>query len=105
MAVWDRLKKVLGGQRSGGKDDGIYFYVRCDRCREKVRVRLNPHSELQQEFGDSGQDSGYSVRKMVVDQRCFRPIEVRMRFDASRHEQSREIEGGTFLTQQEYEAC
>jgi hypothetical protein len=104
MPVWERLKKVFGSQPAGGKDDGIYFYVRCDRCQEKVRVRLNPHSELQQEFGDSGQDSGYSVRKMVVGQRCFRPIEVRMRFDASRREQSREIEGGTFLTHDEYEA-
>jgi hypothetical protein len=105
MPLWDRLKQVFGGGLSAGGDGGIYFYVRCDRCGDRVRIRLNPNSELQQEFDQSGEGvCAYSVRKMVVDQRCFRPIEVRLRFDAARRERSREIEGGTFLTREEYAA-
>jgi hypothetical protein len=105
MPLWDRLKQVFGGGPSRGRDEGIYFYVRCDRCGDRVRVRLNPSSELQQEFDESGEGvRAYSVRKMVVDQRCFRPIEVRFQFDAARRERSREIEGGTFLSREEYEA-
>ena len=52
MPLWDRLKQVFGGGRSPGRDEGIYFYVRCDRCGDRVRVRLNPSSELQQEFDE-----------------------------------------------------
>jgi hypothetical protein len=104
MALWDKLKQTLRAPLAKGRDEGIYFYVRCDRCGDRVRVRLNPMADLQQEFGDSGNQSGYSVRKMVVDQRCFRPIEVRMRFDDQRRERSREIQGGEFLTQEEYDA-
>lgn len=101
--VWGKLKQLFGGG-SSGDDGGIYFYVRCDRCADRVRVRLNPGSDLQQDFGDDGGAEGYAVRKMVVDQRCFRPIEVRMRFDSRRREVEREIEGGTFLTWEEFEA-
>jgi hypothetical protein len=103
MVLWGRLKKLFSDQADN--DGGIYFYVRCDRCSDQVRVRINPASELRQEFDESGEAvRGYSVRKMVVDQRCFRPIEVNVRFDSSRRELSREIHGGTFLTREEYEA-
>jgi len=103
MSFWQRIKAAFGTQSSA--DKGIYFYVRCERCGDRVRVRLNPQAELQQEFGDSGDSiGGYSVRKVVVDQRCFRPIEVRLHFDAARRERSREIEGGSFLTREQFEA-
>ena len=100
MGLLDALKRAFGG---GSGDSGIYLYVRCDRCGDRVRVRINPAAELQQEFGDGDQPAGYSVRKMVVDQRCFRPIEVVMRFDRGRRERSREIEGGAFISREEFE--
>jgi hypothetical protein len=104
MSLWTRLKASFSPGRASSKDEGIYFYVRCDRCGDRVRVRLNPGTELQQDFAESGAAAGYSVCKMVVDQRCFRPIEVTMRFDAGRRELSREVEGGAFLTREEFEA-
>ena len=104
MALWDQLKRIFGGS-AGPRDDGIYLYVRCNRCGDRVRVRISPTSDLQQEFdGESDRVGGYFVRKMVVDQRCFRPIEVTLRFDAGRRETERQIDGGTFLTPEEFEA-
>jgi hypothetical protein len=103
MVLWDALKRAFGGAGSQG-DSGIYFYVRCERCGDRVRVRVNPASELQQEYEGGDQPVGYMVRKMVVDQRCFRPIEVVLRFDRGRREKSREISGGAFISQQEYDA-
>ena len=98
-----QLKRLLGGGSAESHDDGIYVYVRCHRCGDRVRVRLNPQADLQQEFGEQQGVSGYAVRKMVVDQRCFRPIEVTMRFDNARREVARDIQGGAFLTREEYE--
>jgi hypothetical protein len=104
VGLLDQLKRAFGGA-SGGRDDGIYLYIRCNRCGDRVRVRVAPNSELQQEFdGGSDRVSGYSVRKMVVDSRCFRPIEVTLRLDARKREEDRQIRGGTFLTLEEFEA-
>jgi hypothetical protein len=105
MGFLESLKRALAGAPRSRPDDGLYYYIRCARCGDRVRVRVGPSSELQQEFEGRGEDpEGYSVRKMVVDQRCFRPIELRLRFDSRRRETTREIEGGTFMTAAEYAA-
>jgi len=110
VGLWDKLKEALGGGRGAGGGsssdrDALYFYVRCDRCGDVVRVRVNTANELQQEFAESDGVAGYSLRKMVVDAKCFRPIAVSMQFDGRRRELSREIEGGQFITVEEYEAA
>ena len=109
MGLWDKLKEALGGGGGAGGGssdrDALYFQVRCDRCGDVVRVRVNTANELQQEFAESDGVEGYSLRKTVVDAKCFRPIEVSMRFDGRRRELSREIEGGGFITADEYEAA
>jgi len=68
-----------------------------------VRVRINMANDLQQEFAEGEGVSGYSLRKGVVDVKCFRPIEVNMSFDNRRRELSRGIEGGEFITREEFE--
>jgi len=105
VGIFDRLFK--SGSKSGTPADpeGYYFYVRCNRCGEVIRVRANVKYDFQQDFDAEGDEPGYILRKGVVGQRCFRPIEVTIRFDRHRHETSREIEGGTFVTAQEYEAA
>jgi hypothetical protein len=85
-----RLFGGSGGQR--GTDGGIYVRVKCDACGEIVQTRINPTSELSQ----SEEGEGYYVRKVLVGQQCFRPIEVRLRYrDLGGTEISREIHGGT----------
>jgi hypothetical protein len=108
VGIWDTLRAALGGGGRGGDGsdrDGLYIYVRCDRCGDVVRVRVNMANELQQEFSEGGGVAGYSLQKGVVDARCFRPIQVSMTFDGGRRELSREIEGGQFVDEEAYEAA
>lgn len=107
MGWWDKLKGALGGGSAASSADGnaLYFYVRCDRCADVVRVRVNTANELQQEFAEADGVAGYSLRKTVVDARCFRPIQVMMRFDGRRRETAREIQDGRFITAEEFEAA
>jgi hypothetical protein len=80
-----------GGAPAQGRDGGIYVRVKCDACGEVVQTRINPNSELSQ--SDEG---GYFVRKVLVGQQCFRPIEVQLRYtDLRGTEISREVHGGT----------
>jgi hypothetical protein len=83
-----------GGGASGARshDGGIYVRVKCNACGEVVQTRINPTSELSQD--DEG--GGYFVRKVLVGQQCFRPIEVELHYkDLRGTETSREIRGGT----------
>jgi hypothetical protein len=88
------LKRLFGGGSSSARsgDGGIYVRVKCNACGEVVQTRINPTSELSQ----SDEGSGYFVRKVLVGQQCFRPIEVELHYaDLRGTETSRTIKGGT----------
>jgi hypothetical protein len=87
------LGRLFGSGGGAASDDGgLYVRVRCDACGEIVQARINPTSELSQ--SDEGQ--GFYVRKVLVGQKCFRPIEVQLRYsDLRGTEISRDIRGGT----------
>src|SRR3989442_15315224 len=89
------LKRLFGGgglATARSRDSGIYVRVRCNACGEVVQTRINPTSELSQ----SDEGAGYFVRKVLVGQQCFRPIEVELHYsDLRGSEISREIHGGT----------
>lgn len=95
MGRLDFLTRLFrGGDDSGSRasDRGIYVRVKCSACGEVIQARINPMSELS--LSDEGE--GYYVRKVLVGQQCFRPIEVQLRYaDLNGKELSRDVRGGT----------
>jgi hypothetical protein len=89
------LKRLFGGGGNGAQrssDGGIYVSVQCNACSEVVTARINPRSELS--MSDDGKT--YFVRKVLVGQQCFRPIELEVRYsDLRGTEIGREVRGGT----------
>jgi hypothetical protein len=90
------LKRIFGGGATArSQDGGLYVQVQCNACGEVIRARINPTSELSQ--SDDG--TTYFVRKVLVGQQCFRPIEVELRYsDLRGTEIGREVRGGTSVS-------
>jgi hypothetical protein len=83
-----------GSGQTRSADGGIYVRVQCAACGEVIQARINPTSELSQD--DDG--GGYYVRKVLVGQQCFRPIELQMRYaDLRGTVLSQEVRGGTIV--------
>ena len=97
------LRKLFGGGSSAPKDDAIHLYVRCERCNSTVHVRINPRNDLVPEYGDSDNATGYRLVKEIMDSRCFRIMRAEINYDRNRREQNRQLSGGSFITQAEYE--
>lgn len=103
MGFFDSLKSLFaGGSGSGGQGDNAYWiYVRCRRCGEVIKTRLDLANSLA--LNDEG---GYTTSKTLVGNRlCFERIEVTLSFDGSRQLTEREIVRGDFITSEEYEAA
>lgn len=100
------LRKLFGGggEQAPAGDDGFYFYCKCNNCGMPVRVRVNLANDLAADYGDTAAE-GYALFKEVMDDRCFRIMRVEIQFDQRRREQSRTVEGGAFITAEEYEAA
>jgi hypothetical protein len=90
-----RLFRVTPQER----DDLSYMIaVQCDRCGEIIRSRVNLSDDLSANYDEDGNITNYFCRKVLIGrQRCFRPIEVLLTFDAQRRLKGREITGGRFV--------
>ena len=99
----DILKRLFGGQTKEGRGDdpnALVYYVKGRKCGAITRVRVDKYNDLS--LDDDGEN--YVVHKGVVDNVCYGSVEIELRFDANRNELSRGIEGGTFVTREEYDA-
>jgi hypothetical protein len=98
MGLLDKLTSLFGGGGGEG-DNAVHIYVECGRCQARVHVRLDPRHDLSQ-----GEGGDYFVRKEVMDSKCFRLMVAELTFDSRYRVQTQEIQGGRFLTQEEFDA-
>jgi hypothetical protein len=74
--------------------------VECARCQSKVHVRLDRRNDI-----SAREEGGYYVRKEIMDSKCFRLMAAEITFDAAYRIQTQEIQGGRFISREEYEAA
>ena len=97
MGFFDSLKSFVSGRNEQDKA-GFWIYVRCRRCGEFVKTRVDLQSALN--LRDEG---GYLTRKTLVgNQRCFQRIDVTLYFDEKRRLVDQEIQHGEFISAEEY---
>jgi len=102
MSFLKRLSSIFAGGPPGeARDrDAYWLYVRCDRCGEKLRLRVDRKFEIHPDY-DQG---GYMLRKEIMDGRCFQLMYAEIHFDPAMQVTSRDLKGGTFITPEEYAA-
>jgi len=97
------LRRLFGGGSAATIDRAIHLYVRCNRCGAPVHVRVDPGNDLVIEYGDEDDATGYRLIKEIMDSRCFRLMRAEIEYDRGRHEINRQIEGGAFISKEEYD--
>jgi hypothetical protein len=105
VGLLDSLRAALGGGKASAVDsDGraVYFYVRCNACGEKIRVRVDTYNDLMQEFDDRERVSGYSIEKDVIGNKCFKMMHLHADFDAGKRMSGASVENGTLISKTEF---
>lgn len=94
------LRRLFGGDKKGREGDtqGIYFYVQCDHCGSRVRIRADKQYDINRT------DDGFVWHKTIVDSKCFRQIPTVVHLNRNYEVISAEIEGGHYITKESYEA-
>jgi len=95
------LRRLFGGGEQPADAHALHLYIKCNRCGSPVHVRIDLRNDLAADYGDTDAE-GYTLSKEVMDDRCFRIMRVDIQFDTRRRETSREIEGGTFISEEEW---
>lgn len=93
------LRRLFGGkEKDQGDTQGLYFYVQCDNCGAKVRIRADKQYDLNRT------DEGFIWHKTIVDSKCFQQIPTVVHLNGNYEVTNAEIEGGHYITREEYEA-
>lgn len=88
----------FGKKKTPSDQDAIWLYVKCDKCGEKLRIRVDRRYDLEPE-----PEGGYLLRKEMMDGRCFRLMYGEIHFDRDYKILSQELSGGHFITKEEFE--
>ena len=94
-----RLKKLF---TPAPRDTGIYVHVRCAKCGEKIRVRVDPSNDLSGEYDGNDRTTGYFCNKNIIGSGCHAVIHAGLYFNVGRELVERTIENGEFITEEEY---
>ena len=99
MGLFKKLSNLFSPAQKA--DERAYWlYVRCNRCGEAIRVRVDLYNDLSPIYEESGVT--YFCRKVVIGQEgCYQKIEVEMTFDGQRKLVAEEIQGGQIITAEE----
>ena len=90
------LKRLLGGGTTRPEKRFYVFNVKCNRCGEIIEGRVDLDNDLSLDY--EGDSTVYFVRKgLVGENRCFRQIEVEMKFTPNRTLIEQKAQGGQFV--------
>ncbi|MGQ9555308.1 MAG: hypothetical protein ACUVWR_14505 [Anaerolineae bacterium] len=110
MGFLKKLASLFTGGGGGGEEAySRRIYVRCNACGEPIAVRIDTRNDLSPEWESSSatgsdQPDYYTCRKEVLGRgRCYRKIEVELRFNRQRQLESQRALGGTLLEEEEYQ--
>ena len=99
MGLLNQLKSLFSSSTTGDPK-ALMLYVKCKRCGTPLAVRVNLANDLSADY-ESG---GYVLNKEMMDGKCFRLMRAEVRFDAGRKIVAQKVDGGEFITREEYEA-
>jgi hypothetical protein len=99
-------RALLGAEAESacGTAPALQVEVRCAKCGEVIRARVDKMHELQCEYGDSGVGEpdqephpiSYVLTKELVGARCQNLVHLSVRFDSRSRLIEKHIEGGEF---------
>jgi len=73
----------------------INYRIKCGKCGEIVEIKVFPDRDLNPTYEDEG--PCYTLRKEVMDSKCFQIMVLNAEFDSSCKELNRDISGGKFV--------
>lgn len=100
------LKRFFRRGSQQPANTALWLYVQCSRCGEAIRIRADRRYDLASEMLDPGEEGpAYTMRKEIIGDRCFQRLTVTLGFDRRLHIISRDIQGGAWLSAEEYQVA
>jgi hypothetical protein len=94
-------KKDLNKNPFYREKGALVIYIKCDRCGEVFRSHLRTGYDFIVDYDNPGVP--YKIDKLYVGSKCPNKIHLVATFTSSYKPVSVSLEGGTFITREEFE--
>jgi len=103
MSILKNLVKILSSPPAK-TERAMYLFVQCTKCGEKLRARVDVWNELTPDYdGKSDAATSYHCRKVLVgENKCYQPVELRLKFDKNHKLLEKTILGGKYIDTAEF---
>jgi hypothetical protein len=100
MGFFQKLSRLFSPPPQKAEDASYWIDVRCSRCGEVIRARVDLRNDLSIDYNEKGAVSGYYCRKVLMGSgHCYQQIEVALSFGPDHRLVSQEIRGGKFVSE------
>jgi hypothetical protein len=90
------LQKLFGGSSAKPEKRYYTFSVKCLRCGEIIKGRVDLDNDPSVEYEEGGEV--YYARKVLMgENKCFQRVEVTFKFTSTRTLVEQQITGGDFI--------
>ena len=101
MSLFKKISDYFNSP-SNVDEAGYYVFVRCNKCREPLKSRINLHHDLSVDYDGPNGQTYFSRKTIVGSSGCFQRIEIELTFNKKRRLINREISGGIFIEEDEF---
>ncbi|HHF08654.1 MAG TPA: hypothetical protein ENL26_02635 [Kosmotoga arenicorallina] len=100
---WKRKKKKVDLASNPFYKEGSLFvvYMKCDKCGEYFRSHLRRGYDFLNDYDNPA--APYKIEKLYVGSKCPNKIHLTATFSGTYKVKSVSIDGGIFVTKEEYE--
>ncbi len=100
MRIFGRFKT---SRYLSANKNALWLFVQCNRCQEKIKLRIDKTLDLESEFPRAGrEDISFVLKKEILGNKCFNLINVDLGLDRKYKAISSRIEGGRFITEKKF---
>jgi hypothetical protein len=93
----DILKKISSLLRAPTVTNVYWVEVKCRRCGEIIRSRIDLNYDLSVEYGQGDKKTYFCRKTLMGTGRCFQRVEVELTFDGDKRLIEHQISGGEFV--------
>lgn len=98
LGFFDVLKNLFHPAK---QSNIIHIYLKDKKCNEKIKVLVRKSYDIQRIYEDN-EEAEYRLKKVVICNKCYNKINVKIDFDRRYNIINNQIDGGELITEEEY---
>lgn len=79
----------------------IAIYLKDNKCNEKIKILVRKSYDIQRIY-EEGEEVEFRLNKVVICNKCYNKIYVKLDFDRNYNIIKKEVNGGEIISEEEY---